>query len=69
MPKYTAFCQDISGNGTIWIEAFTASDEGVAVAEARRRCAADWDYDPQDVHVLGIAKGDVKILYWEDLNA
>ena len=66
--KFTAFCQEESGQGTIWIEAVEAEDLESAIKVAQQECAEAWEYDPDDVHVLGVAEGDVKILHWEDLN-
>lgn len=65
---YTAFCQEANGKGTIWIDQVVASCAEEAATEAQAKCAADWDYDPTDVHVLGIAQGKVDILQWDDLN-
>lgn len=67
MSIFTAFCQQASGGGTIWINAVEADDEDAAAAAAVEQCAADWGWDPKDVHLLGLAEGDVKILRWEDL--
>lgn len=66
---YTAFCQSASGAGTIWIDRVAAPDVEAAKQAAREKCASDWEYeDPADIHVLGIAEGDVKILDWEDIG-
>ena len=68
--KYTVFCQESSGTGTIWIDMLTADKtttmESIA-ARARKKCARDWECDPEDVHCLGVARGNVQIAYWEDL--
>ena len=65
---YTAFCQEVTGNGTIWISTVEAADVESATVAARESCAADWDYDVADVHCLGLAQGAVQIAHWEDLN-
>jgi len=66
LQTFTAFCQEAGELGTIWISQVEAVDalkaEDVAVAE----CAADWGYSMDQVHCLGIAAGDVKILSWQD---
>lgn len=68
MTIFTAFCQEADGSGTIWISTIVCEDDvTAAVAMAREACAADWDYDPDDIHVLGIARGDVEICHWEDI--
>ena len=64
MTTFTAFCQEAYGSGTIWISTVEADDVLTAISLAREACAEDWDYDPEDIHVLGIAAGDVEILHW-----
>ena len=63
---FTGFCQSKDGTGTIWIESFE-SPRQFAIQEAKCLCAKAWDVDPDDIHVLGIAEGDVNILHWEDI--
>lgn len=65
-PVYTAFCQDVDGSGTIWIDHVEAEDLEAAKAVAREACATDWD--AKSVHVLGLAAGKVEIAHWEDLE-
>lgn len=68
---YTAFCQEASGTGTIWIDTVEAESLDAAIISARAACAEDWGADifaPEDIHVLGVAEGDTTILYWRDLN-
>lgn len=69
MPKYTAFCQEITGRGTIWIQTVDAKDPEQAQEEAKVQCAEAWDMEPDAVHCLGIAEGDVNILIWEDIDS
>lgn len=68
MTTFTAFCQEADGSGTIWISTVEVEDDNVltAISLAREACAEDWDYDPEDIHVLGIARGDVEICHWVD---
>lgn len=68
MKSFTAFCQSADGTGTIWIDGVEAENADAAVDAAVAKCAAAWEVDADDVHCLGIAEGDVKILYWNDLN-
>lgn len=69
MSKFTVFCQDIDGTGTVWIDCVEAADIVAAQALALEACAADWGYGPtDDIAVLGVAEGDVKILVWNDLE-
>lgn len=64
---FTAFCQEASGEGTIWIDTVEADSADAAKDEARTKCAESWGYDPLCIHVLGIAEGEVKIAFWEDI--
>lgn len=78
MATFTAFCQSVDGMGTIWIDTVevanvpldVTTDEQIEAAKtaAREACADDWGSDPDEIHVLGLAKGDVQIVEWEDLN-
>ena len=81
MQTYTAFCQASDGRGTIWIDTVGVpslgpdpeiTDAGAQIEAAklvaRIACADAWGCDPDDVHCLGLAKGDVEIVDWEDLN-
>jgi hypothetical protein len=65
---YTAFCQHVSGRGTIWIDKVEGDDINDACERAAEACAADWECDPDTVHVLGLAKGDCEIVIWEDIG-
>lgn len=67
MNTYTAFCQAVTGKGTIWICAIKAEDVDKASTLAQLTCSVDWSCEPENVHVLGIAAGDVDILLWNDL--
>ena len=64
---FTGFCQETSGKGTIWIESFEAEDLEDAILFAQSACATSWDMELCQVHVLGIAQGDISILHWEDI--
>lgn len=68
MKTFTAFCQQASGGGTIWIQAVEAEDLNAATTLAQETCAADWEYDLDDVHVLGMLEGNVNVLMWDDLG-
>ena len=68
MSSYTGFCQQSNALGTIWIHYFDAKDLDDAIKVAQKLCAEDWDCEEEDVHVLGIARGNVDIIYWEDIN-
>ena len=64
---FTIFCLDQSGHGTIWIEAVEARGITEAIVKGLRRCSEDWNQDASTIHVLGVARGDVDILEWNDL--
>lgn len=66
--RFTAFCQQADGGGTILIQRVGAADMEAAKLAAREQCAADWGYDVADVHCLGLAEGNCKILDWDDLG-
>lgn len=67
---YTAFCQEKSGRGTIWISDVEVDDDDVvlAIEEAIEQCAHDWGCDVDDVHCLGLIEGSVTPAHWDDLN-
>lgn len=70
MSTLTAFCTHVSGIGTIWISTIEVGHKSNTVDNmliAATQCAADWGCEPESIHVLGLAEGDVKILFWEDL--
>lgn len=67
MPKFTVFCVEPSRTGTTWISCVEAKTADSAEIRGRIQCARDWGFeDAGDVHVLGVAEGDVKILAWYD---
>lgn len=68
MAIYTAFCQQPNGRGTIWINNVEADSLEQATVLACEDCACDWACEPEEVHCLGIAEGDVTILYWDDVE-
>ena len=74
MQTYTAFCQQVDGGGTIWIDTVEVASMGedamidAAKLAARTACAGDWEWDFDNVHCLGLAKGDVQIVTWEDIG-
>ena len=64
MKTFTVFCQQADGIGTIWIQAVDAADLDEAKKVGRDACAIDWCCGVDEVCVLGVAEGDVHILYW-----
>jgi hypothetical protein len=63
---FLAFCREISGKGTTWIRPIVASSEEVAETKAIEQCAADWEFDSDDVVLLGLMPHDGEILVWND---
>ena len=67
-PIFTVWICDETGKGTTHISSHAASDTDAASYLALQDCAAEWGRgDTDTLHVLGIAKGDVTILEWDDL--
>lgn len=80
MPTFTTFIRQSNNLGTTYICAVDADD----IEEAKRlgieQCLDDWNADcagnsPDDpiyaednVTVIGVAEGDVKILMWDDIE-
>lgn len=72
--KYTTFCRESSGLGTTHITCVEADTPEAAMKKGLIECLEDWcypngeNYHEGDVVCIGVAEGDVKILYWEDLS-
>ena len=72
---FTVFCQQADRLGTIHIDSLEAADLASAIQAGREQCLADWNggstgadaaFTLEDIHCLGVAEGDVRILHWED---
>ena len=72
---FTVFCQQADQLGTIHIDSVEAVDLASAIQAGREQCLADWNggstgtdapFTLEDIHCLGVAEGDVRILHWED---
>lgn len=68
MQTYTVFCTEYERPGsTTWIGHVQAEGVDHAWSLGRAQCAEAWYLDdPSDVHVLGIAEGEVNIVRWHD---
>jgi hypothetical protein len=75
LPNFTVFCQEAGGKGTIHIDRIGAADLESAIIAGKQQCIDDWSYGTtegerpwnlESVHCLGVASGDVEILYWQD---
>ncbi len=78
---FTVFCRESDDTGTTWISTVQAKDVEDAKRKAVLACADDWGYsddeddddearcgDIDDIVCIGVAKGNVKILDWEDIS-
>jgi len=72
---FTVFCQQADQLGTIHIDTVEATDLESAIQAGREQCLADWNggtsepeapFKLEDIHCLGVAQGDVRILHWQD---
>lgn len=66
--QYTVFCQEDTGRGTIWIDCVTANDHEEAADLGLAKCAEEWGMPIKEVRVLGVAEGNVNILFWDDIE-
>ncbi|TAE72788.1 MAG: hypothetical protein EAZ84_13835 [Verrucomicrobia bacterium] len=75
LPTFTVFCQQADQLGTIHIDTVEATDLNSAIQAGREQCLADWNggaagpeapFKLEDIHCLGVAQGDVRILHWQD---
>jgi hypothetical protein len=73
--NFTVFCQQADQLGTIHIDTVEATDLDSAIQAGRVQCLADWNgsaseseapFTLEDIHCLGVAQGDVRILHWQD---
>ena len=67
MKKYTVFIRQPDNTGTTFISSAEAETEEEAIAAVLEECRDCWDWEGDDLHVLGVAAGDIEILEWDDL--
>lgn len=71
-PSFTVFIREASLQGTTYITSCQCPDIETAKAQALQECFADWGWDEdedraiEDLVVLGVGKGNFKILEWDD---
>ena len=65
LAPFTVFCRQKDGKGTTWIRVVQAKDALHATEVALSECATDWDYPRDEIHVCGVATGDID-LTWND---
>ena len=72
---FTVLCQEAGGGGTIHIASVEAADLEAAIIAGKQQCIDDWSagstpeqsrWNQDTVHCLGIAAGNIEILYWQD---
>ena len=66
MKKYTVFIREPDNTGTTFISSAEAETQEEAVAAVLEDCRDCWEWEG-DLHVLGVAAGDIQILEWDDL--
>lgn len=69
MNTYTVFCQDTSGTGPVWVGHVDADTVDAAMEAGREDCHESWGGSIDAIHVLGVAEGCVRIMFWEDIES
>lgn len=65
---YTVFMQEVSGLGATYIQAYRARTVQGACNQAFKTVARDWNCPRSRLRILGVARGYVQILDWNDLG-
>lgn len=65
---FTVFCTEVDGRSTVWIGSVEAESSSHAAAAARAECADSWGTDESEVRVMGVARGEVDVVEWDDEN-
>jgi hypothetical protein len=64
---YTVVAREASGRGTVWIRLVAGRGVYDVMRRGAEMCRRDWGFESvDDVKVVGVAAGDVKMLNWED---
>jgi len=75
VPRFTVFCREADGSGTVHIHSVKAADLESAILAGKQQCIDDWSdrtseaespWTMETIHCLGVAAGDVDILHWQD---
>jgi hypothetical protein len=67
--KYTVWITQANGRGTCHISSHEATGVEDAAAQALNETQDDWgDYPLEQLRVLGIAKGEIEIIEWNDFD-
>lgn len=73
LPTFTVFVQQADGRGTIHIDTYEAATPEAAADAALEQVAGEWGvedepWDRDDLRVLGISRGNIDIVEWNDLD-
>jgi hypothetical protein len=69
MTTFTVWIQQANGRGTTHVSSHDAASEAQAEMAALEETSADWgDWPVDQLRVLGIAKGSVEIVEWNDYD-
>lgn len=71
MTKYTVWICEADGSGTTHVSSHDAKDPQDAAEQAIAETLTDWDWtdeQEEELHVLGIAKGDIELIEWNDIS-
>ena len=69
--SFSVFIREASGRGTTYITTVPAIDVKQAKQIALQECSEAWSVNGSpwaitDLHVLGVLKGDVQVVEWDD---
>lgn len=66
---FTVWVADANETGTHFVEAFFAADVEHAKRLAIAECAKCWNYDKDSLEILGVCKGEVQLIEWNEGKA
>jgi hypothetical protein len=66
MQDYTVWIQQADGRGTTYVTTVKARTAQSAGRKALRECAGEWGWNVDSLAILGIAKGNVELIEWND---
>ena len=67
MENFTVFIQENSGIGTTHIQSYEAKSIEQAKQKALEQVSLNWGYDIDVLHILGVVRGNIVIVEWNDL--
>jgi hypothetical protein len=73
--SWTVWVQSADRTGTVWVDCIEAKDVEQAKLDALNQCAAAWSdhdggttYKMDDLHIVGVAVGNVHLIEWNDAD-